>query len=107
MYLAGPGNARDAQLRIGTTGHVLEWLALALPDAELRAPWVQDAAGALALLILDSQGAAVEGGALYHAAHGLHLYHDRVFGPLPGRHAPLAPRPPERLALPHASRAAR
>jgi hypothetical protein len=68
------------QLRINTTGHVLEWLALALPDDELRAGWVQDAVGALALMILDSGGAAIEGGSLYHAAHGLHIYWTRVFG---------------------------
>ena len=99
-YLAGPGNARDAQLRIGTTGHVLEWLALSLPDAELRAPWVQEAANALALLILDSQGSPMEGGALYHATHGLHIYHDRLFGPLPGRRGPMIPLPPERVSVP-------
>jgi hypothetical protein len=91
-YLAGPGDARDVQLRINTTGHVLEWLALALPDDELRAGWVQDAAGALALLILDSQGAAVEGGALYHAAHGLHLYRARAFGRAGDK--PVIPLPP-------------
>jgi hypothetical protein len=91
-YLAGPGDARDPQLRINTTGHVLEWLALALPDDELRAGWVQDAVGALALMILDSQGAPVEGGSLYHAAHGLHLYRTRVFG-RPGER-PDVPLPP-------------
>src|SRR5262249_10449719 len=26
-YFAGPGNARNVELRIGTTGHILEWLA--------------------------------------------------------------------------------
>jgi hypothetical protein len=91
-YLAGPGDLRDPQLRINTTGHVLEWLALALPDDELRATWVQDAVGALALMILDSEGAAVEGGSLYHAAHGLHLYRARVFG-RPGE-KPDVPLPP-------------
>ena len=79
-YLAGPGNAPDSQLRIGSTGHVLEWLALALSDEELRKPWVQDAASALSLMILDSAGRPIDGGALYHAAHGLHIYHTRVFG---------------------------
>jgi hypothetical protein len=79
-YLAGPGNAKDMQLRIGTTGHVLEWLALSLSDEELREPWVQDAAAALSLMILDSSGRPIESGALYHAAHGLHLYHARMFG---------------------------
>jgi hypothetical protein len=79
-YLAGPGNVQDPQLRIGSTGHVLEWLALALSDDELRQPWVQDAASALSLMILDNSGRPVEGGALYHAAHGLHIYHARLFG---------------------------
>jgi hypothetical protein len=93
-YLAGPGNVRDPQIRIGSSGHVLEWLALALPDAELREPWVQDAANAVALLILDAQGTAVESGALYHAAHGLRLYHDRVFG------APSTEKRPSHVPLP-------
>ena len=97
-YLAGPGNAREIELRIGTTGHVLEWLAFALPAARLREQWVQDAAGALSLLILDSQSRSIESGALYHAAHGLHIYHDRVFGPMPDRKAPVIPlRPGEEI----------
>jgi hypothetical protein len=100
-YLSGPGNAPDPQLRIGSTGHVLEWLALALPSEELRASWMQEAANALALMILDSQGRPIEGGALYHAAHGLHIYHDRVFGPGPFKGArPLIPLPPEQLPAP-------
>jgi hypothetical protein len=79
-YLAGPGQAKEVQARIGSTGHVLEWLALSLSDAELREPWVQDAANALSLLILDSQDQSIESGAMYHAAHGLQIYHARVFG---------------------------
>ncbi len=78
-YLAGPGNATDIQLRIGTTGHVFEWLALTLPEDELREPWVQEAAGRLSLMILENAGNPVESGALYHAAHGLHIYRTRVF----------------------------
>src|SRR5207244_13586850 len=57
----------------------LEWLALALSDADLRQPWVQDAANALALMILDQQDASIEGGSLYHATHGLLLYYARVY----------------------------
>jgi hypothetical protein len=94
-YLAGPDNVRDPQVRIGTTGHVLEWLSLALPDDELRAPWVEEAANALALMILDAQGTAVESGALYHAAHGLRLYHDRVFASPSTEKKLLFPLPPE------------
>jgi hypothetical protein len=103
-YLAGPGNAQEMGLRIGTTGHVLEWLSLSLPNAELRADWMQQAASTLALMILDSQGQPVEGGALYHAAHGLHLYRDRVYGrPASASRGSLVPLPPEPISLPRPS----
>jgi hypothetical protein len=58
----------------------LEWLALALSDAELKEPWVEDAANALAMQILDMQDVPIEGGSLYHAIHGLLIYYARVFG---------------------------
>jgi hypothetical protein len=78
-FFAGPANVQDPQRRINTTGHTLEWLALALPDAELKEQWVQDAANALSLMILDLQGSGIEGGSLYHAVHGLLLYYARVY----------------------------
>jgi hypothetical protein len=84
-YLAGPGFTHDSERRINTTGHVLEWLALSLSDEQLREPWMQNAASALALMILESQGRPVDGGSIYHAAHGLHLYQARVFGPDKGK----------------------
>lgn len=80
-FFRGPGANPDKQLRINTTGHTLEWLSLALPDAELKEQWVQDAANALAMQILDLQGSPIEGGSLYHAVHGLLLYSARVYGP--------------------------
>lgn len=75
------GNAPDRGLRLTTTGHTFEWLALALSDEELRAPWMEEAARYLATLILEMQHEAVEGGALYHAIHGLLIYYARVWGP--------------------------
>jgi hypothetical protein len=79
-FFNGPGNALDNTLRINTTGHTLEWLSLALSDEELKKEWVQDAAQALALRILEVQNSPVEGGALYHAVHGLLIYYARVYG---------------------------
>jgi hypothetical protein len=70
----------DANRRINTTGHILEWLALAMTDEELKEPWVQSAANALAMLILDNERTALEGGGMYHAVHGLLLYTNRVYG---------------------------
>jgi hypothetical protein len=79
-YFRGPGDSPDKGARIGTTGHILEWLALALSDDEVKQEWVQRAANALALLILDLQDQPIDGGALYHAVHGLQMYHARVYG---------------------------
>jgi hypothetical protein len=78
-YVSKPGHTEDSQQRIATTGHVLEWLALALTDQELTAPWMQEAANALALMILRHQSDPIDAGALYHAVHGLQIYEARVF----------------------------
>jgi hypothetical protein len=79
-FFRGRGNAPDMQLRMNTTGHIFEWLALALSDEELKEPWVQNAANALSLMFLDIQGQQMEGGTMYHAVHGLLLYYSRVYG---------------------------
>src|SRR5581483_2522888 len=105
-FFRGPGNSTDKALRINTTGHTLEWISLALSDEELREPWVQDGANALAMLILDMQGQPIEGGSVYHAVHGLLIYYARVFDretlgppelyfPLPGDRVIKLPPPEE------------
>ena len=76
----GPGDDRDMKLRISTTGHTLEWLALSMTDAQLQESWVQHAANALALMILEIQDSPMEGGTLYHAVHALRLYAERQEG---------------------------
>jgi len=74
-----PGQSSDRYQRINTTGHIVEWLALSLPDDELRVPWVRDAVNALTLMLLDVQDLNID--ALhYHAAHGLYIYYARVYG---------------------------
>jgi hypothetical protein len=78
-YFRSRGDDPDKDKRIGSTGHIVEWLALALSDEELRQQWVQDAVNALALLILDLQGAPIDSGSMYHAVHGLQIYYARVF----------------------------
>lgn len=80
-YLVKKGNVADIGTRMSTTGHTFEWLALACTDAELREPWMEDAASYLTKLVYDVQREPVEGGSLYHAVHGLLMYYARVFGP--------------------------
>jgi hypothetical protein len=94
-YFAGKGNVRKDELRISTTGHILEWLALSLSDEELRQPWVQQAAGELAVMILNNRDEPIESGGLYHATHALILYHTRVMGPIEGHHVPPCPPRPQ------------
>jgi hypothetical protein len=104
-FFRGPGNAADSQLRINTSGHILEFLALALSDEELKQQWVQEAANAVALMILEQKGSPIEGGSLYHATHGLILYYDRVYGgDFLGPNKPIRPNVglgAQRLGLPH------
>ena len=79
-YVSTPGQSPNADLTISTTGHVLEWLALAMTNEELKASWMQDAVNALAMTILNHRSEPIEGGALYHATHGLYIYRARMFG---------------------------
>jgi hypothetical protein len=92
-YIIKPGTTDSSELRIASTGHVLEWLSLMLPARELRAPWMQDAANALALMILRHQNEPIDSGALYHAVHGLRIYRARVFN-IPTPHL-VIPAPPQ------------
>jgi hypothetical protein len=90
-YFKGKGSNPELGQRISTTGHTVEWLALAMTDDELREPWMQSAVSALAVMILDARNSEVEGGALYHAAHGLRTYHMRLYG-TPPPYLPLLPK---------------
>jgi hypothetical protein len=81
LWFMGKNDNPDPSVRLNTTGHIFEWLALALTDQELREPWVESAASRLAQLFFDLQGSAVEGGQLYHAVHGLLIYYARVYDP--------------------------
>jgi hypothetical protein len=107
-WFQGPANASDVSARISTSGHTLEWLALALDEKEIRKDWVESAANAVALMILELQDAPIDGGAVYHAVHGLQLYHARVYDrsmeppqllyPQPGDRPPLSLAPTAKAA---------
>ena len=75
-----PGTSADVFARLSATGHIFEVLSLALDDERLAEPWVTRAADRLVTLLEQTSDVDVECGALYHAAHGLLLYRDRVCG---------------------------
>jgi hypothetical protein len=75
--------ARSAEIndRISTTGHVFEFLTVALDDEQLKQPWVTRAMLHLVNCLELTQKHNLECGALYHAVHGLKIYRERRFGP--------------------------
>ncbi len=79
-YFNGPRWTADIGQRIGTTGHTLEWLALALPQNQLQDPWITQAVNYLCLMLEETKDYELECGGLYHAARGLKIYRERRFG---------------------------
>ena len=73
-----PGTSADVFARLGATGHVFEVVVMALDDERLTEPWVTRAADRLVTLLEQTADVDVECGALYHAAHGLLLYRQRI-----------------------------
>lgn len=74
------GTSADVFARLSATGHIFEVLSLALDDERLADPWVTRAADRLVTMLEQTADVDVECGCLYHAAHGLLLYRDRVCG---------------------------
>jgi hypothetical protein len=79
-----PANSANIDEHLAATGHILEFLAFALPKQQLEAPWIQKAIAYLCGLLERTKQLDLECGALYHAAHGLVLYREKVFGPRQG-----------------------
>jgi len=77
-YFHRAGWTRDLGQSLGTTGHVLEFLAIAAPDATLTQPWVQRTAMRLCDTLDQCDGIDLECGVLYHALHGLAEYEVRL-----------------------------
>lgn len=79
-YFSGPGNKPDLADTIGTSGHTLEFLALSLSDEQLREPWMKRGVANLCTMLIKTKNMPLECGALFHGAHGLVLYRERMFG---------------------------
>jgi hypothetical protein len=75
----GPGHSDDFEKRFGTTGHILEFLDVALPKSRLSEDWVRRAVATLADELIQKRLAPCECGALYHAIDGLTIYRTRVW----------------------------
>ncbi len=77
-YFERPGSSPDLAEDLGATGHVLEFLTLAATDEQLNAPWIERAVVHLCGILRKTHELPLECGALYHAAHALVLYRQRL-----------------------------
>lgn len=99
----GPGHSDRLEKRLGTTGHILEFLDVALPQSRLSEEWVRRAVACLADELSQNRLTPCECGALYHSIDGLTIYRTRVWPDLdPARHIQTTAKPLA-VALPAAS----
>jgi hypothetical protein len=77
-YTDLPGRSADLSLNISATGHMLEFLAFALPQEQLGERWVEQAAHRLCDYLEASAAVDLDCGGLYHALHGLAIYQQRT-----------------------------
>lgn len=80
-YYSRPGKSADLATCMGSAGHLMEFVATALDKDELGEEWVQRAVLDVCKTFRKTKPVDVECGALFHAAHALVLYREKVFGP--------------------------
>jgi hypothetical protein len=80
-YFLRPGKSADLAVAMGSAGHTMEFVATALDKEKLQQPWVKRAVLDVCKLFRKTKPVDVECGALFHAAHGLVLYREKVYGP--------------------------
>jgi hypothetical protein len=93
VYFTGPGQSSEFGERIASSGHILEFLMVALSDKQLKDAWVQKAIHAVAKDLVDHRQDAADCGPLYHALHALVLYQQRT-----GQNVVAEVKQPERIA---------
>jgi hypothetical protein len=80
-YFQRPGTAPDITEWMASSGHTFEFLAESLDKQQLEEPWMKRAAAKLCAQFKKTQPIDVECAKLFHAAHGLVLYREKVYGP--------------------------
>ncbi len=79
FYFTRPGITADLSAQLASSGHLLEFAALASPRDELSAAWLETAVERLCGVLDQTSDVELECGALYHALSGLKIYHRRRF----------------------------
>ena len=77
-YFRGRESKPDFDKRMASSGHLLEFLMMALPSQELNTPWVRRAIEATSNDLMANRKAEVSCSPLYHATSALSIYLDRI-----------------------------
>lgn len=77
-YMHRTGWCHDLGDMLGTTGHVLEFLAVAADRETLQTDWVRRSVNQLCDVLQQCRDVDLECGVLYHALHGLVEYRRRL-----------------------------
>lgn len=77
-FFKGRGSSNDFNTRITSSGHMIEWLMVALPQSRLSEPWIQNGVRCLAQDLIDNRHVNAECGPLYHAVDGLQIFRERM-----------------------------
>jgi hypothetical protein len=100
-FLAARSTSADAGLQLRSTGRILEWLAMSLPDGRLQDAHVTNAVTYVSNLLGSQRYQANapalptrEIAALGHALHALAVYDERVFKPADTLEKPAAKKQP-------------
>jgi hypothetical protein len=84
-FFEGRATEEDFDKRIASSGHVLEFLMISLPQNELNRSWVRRGIEATARDIMANRQSYVKCAPLYHAINGLTIYIDRTQNSKPGQ----------------------
>ena len=77
-FFKGSGYGNDFNQRITSSGHMIEWLMVALRQSRLSEPWIQNGIRCLAQDLITNRRMNAECGPLYHAVDGLQIYRERL-----------------------------
>lgn len=93
-FFKATGYSAEMSKRFKSSGHMLEWLIMALPPERLEERWVRSAVMSVSNDLVRWGSTALgtaDTGAMYHGLHALVLYRNRV-------EPPVSLHPPEQLA---------
>lgn len=77
-WFKGPGNRNDIDRKVQTSGHILEWLVLSLPEDQFQGPQMTRAVDFLSNALISGARRKWDIGAIGHAVHALNMYDQRL-----------------------------